>query len=330
MARKPKQGLDYFPLDVDFQSDPKVRKLIYKFGSDAVAVFVMFLNEIYKNGYYFDGRLDTLSDSIAYEIGKAGEEGSMEVRRILDAMLGMGMIDNGTLSIHGIVTSKAVQKQFLLSTSRRKKTERKYWLLSEEEEKRMDEILSEKKQKNNENNNSAQVDLCMQKSNSSGFSASNNQTEPELMSTEVHKVKVKDKVKEKVKEKEDKNDKWDIVNCPFTLDYFTKCLISDHIIDVYDLKLGELNDFFVELKEAYDYELVERCFRYTRNYVRRHKDEIHDIVAFFKKAMNENVDKMDGYEERMERLYREWDEILYGKSNGGSKEFNLSKEEDKL
>lgn len=310
MARKPKQGLDYFPLDVDFQSDPKVRKLIYRFGSDAVSVFIMFLNELYKNGYFFEGDLSTLSDSIAYEIGKAGEEGSMEVRRILDAMLGMGMIDKGTLSIHGIVTSKAVQKQFLLSTSRRKKTERKYWLLSEEEEKRMDEILNEKKQKNNENNNLAQIDLCIQKSNSSGISASNNQTEPELMSTEVHKVKVKDKVKEKVKEKEDKNDKWDIGNCPFKLDYFTKCLISDHIIDVYDLKLSELNDFFIELKRAYDYELVERCFRYTRDYVRKHKEEIMDIVAFFKKAMTENVDKMDGYEERMQKLYDEWEKIL--------------------
>lgn len=35
-----------------------------------------------------------------------------------------------------------------------------------------------------------------------------------------------------------------------------------------------------------------------------------DIVAFFKKAMAENVDKMDGYEERMQKLYDEWQKIL--------------------
>ena len=306
MARKPKQGLDYFPLDVDFQSDPKVRKLIYRFGSDAVSVFIMFLNELYKNGYFFDGDLSTLSDSIAYEIGKSGEEGSKEVKKILDAMLSLGMIDEATLELDNVITSKAVQKQFLLSTSRRKKTERKYWLLSEEEERRMGEFLMEKKEKINVDNNETQLDLCKQKSSSSGVSASDNETYTSLMSTKVHKVKVKDKVKEK----DDKKDKWDIGSCPFQLDYFTKCLISDRIIDVYDLKLSELNDFFIELKNAYDYELVERCFRYTRDYVRKHKEEIMDIVAFFKKAMAENIDKMDGYEERMQKLYDEWEKIL--------------------
>ena len=310
VARKPKQGLDYFPLDVDFQSDLKVRKLIYRFGSDAVSVFIMFLNELYKNGYFFDGDLSTLSDSIAYEIGKSGEEGSKEVKKILDAMLSLGMIDEATLELDNVITSKAVQKQFLLSTSRRKKAERKYWLLSEEEEKRMGEFLMEKKGKINVDNNETQLDLCKQKSSSSGVSASDNETDPLLMSTKVHKVKVKDKVKEKVKEKDDKKDKWDIGNCPFQLDYFTKCLISDRIIDVYDLKLSELNDFFIELKNTYDYELVERCFRYTRDYVRKHKEGIIDIVAFFKKAMTENVDKMDGYEERMQKLYDEWEKIL--------------------
>ncbi len=310
MARKPKQGLDYFPLDVDFQSDPKVRKLIYRFGSDAVSVFIMFLNELYKNGYFFDGDLSTLSDSIAYEIGKSGEEGSKEVKKILDAMLSLGMIDEATLELDNVITNKAVQKQFLLSTSRRKKTERKYWLLSEEEERRMGEFLMEKKEKINVDNNETQLDLCKQKSSSSGVSASDNETYTSLMSTKVHKVKVKDKVKEKVKEKDDKKDKWDIGSCPFQLDYFTKCLISDRIIDVYDLKLSELNDFFIELKNAYDYELVERCFRYTRDYVRKHKEEIMDIVAFFKKAMAENIDKMDGYEERMQKLYDEWEKIL--------------------
>lgn len=306
MARKPKQGLDYFPLDVDFQSDPKVRKLIYRFGSDAVSVFIMFLNELYKNGYFFEGDLSTLSDSIAYEIGKSGEEGSKEVKKILDAMLSLGMIDEATLELDNVITNKAVQKQFLLSTSRRKKTERKYWLLSEEEERRMGEFLMEKKEKINVDNNETQLDLCKQKSSSSGVSASDNETYTSLMSTKVHKVKVK----EKVKEKDDKKDKWDIGNCPFQLDYFIKCLISDRIIDVYDLKLSELNDFFIELKNTYDYELIERCFRYTRDYVRKHKEEIMDIVAFFKKAMAENVDKMDGYEERMQKLYDEWEKIL--------------------
>ena len=214
MARKPKRGLDYFPLDVDFQGDPKVRKLIYRFGSDAVSVFVMFLNELYKNGYYFEGDLETLSESIAYEIGKSGEEGAACVRRILEAMLSLGMIDKGTLSLYGVITSKGVQKQFLLSTSRRKKSERKYWLLSEDEEQRMGEFLEEKKLKQNEDKSATQVDLCMQKSSSSDIDVDKNEVEGGFMPTEVRKVKVK--VKDK--EKEDKNDRYDIGNVGFELD----------------------------------------------------------------------------------------------------------------
>ena len=296
MARKPKRGLDYFPLDVDFQGDPKVRKLIYRFGSDAVSVFVMFLNELYKNGYYFEGDLETLSESIAYEIGKSGEEGAACVRRILEAMLSLGMIDKGTLSLYGVI------KQ------------------------RMGEFLEEKKLKQNEDKSATQVDLCMQKSSSSDIDVDKNEVEGGFMPTEVRKVKVK--VKDK--EKEDKNDRYDIGNVGFELDYFTKCLISDHLIDVYDLNLHNLNDFFLELKEGFDYELIERCFRYTRDYVRRHKDDIANVYAFFRAAMNDNVLKMDGYEERMEKYFREWDEYLKSTRSEEKKDIDLEGEVDDL
>ena len=146
------------------------------------------------------------------------------------------------------------------------------------------------------------------------------------MSTEVRKVKVK--VKDK--EKEDKNDRYDIGNVGFELDYFTKCLISDHLIDVYDLNLHNLNDFFLELKEGFDYELIERCFRYTRDYVRRNKDGIANVYAFFKAAMNDNVLKMDGYEERMEKYFREWDEYLKSARSDGKKDIDLEEEVDDL
>ena len=38
MPRKPKVGLDYFPLDVDFESDPKMRKLSMSFESEAILI----------------------------------------------------------------------------------------------------------------------------------------------------------------------------------------------------------------------------------------------------------------------------------------------------
>ena len=38
MARPPKMGLDYFPLDVNFLNDLKIKKLVRSFGASAVAV----------------------------------------------------------------------------------------------------------------------------------------------------------------------------------------------------------------------------------------------------------------------------------------------------
>lgn len=54
MARPMKKGLDYFPFDVDFFSDRKIRRLQASFGNDGVAVYICLLCEIYNNGYYIE------------------------------------------------------------------------------------------------------------------------------------------------------------------------------------------------------------------------------------------------------------------------------------
>ena len=52
MARTIKKGLDYFPFDVDFFQDIRIRKLIKYQGGKAVTVYALLLCTIYKNGYY--------------------------------------------------------------------------------------------------------------------------------------------------------------------------------------------------------------------------------------------------------------------------------------
>ena len=96
------------------------------------------------------------------------------------------------------------------------------------------------------------------------------------------------------------------------------------------MNLHNLNDFFLELKEGFVYELIERCFRYTRDYVRRNKDGIANVYAFFKAAMNDNVLKMDGYEERMEKYFREWDEYLKSTRSDEKKDIDLEEEVEDL
>ena len=52
MARPKKNGLDYFPFDVDFFSNRKIKRLRAAYGSGGGEVYLYLLCEIYRNGYY--------------------------------------------------------------------------------------------------------------------------------------------------------------------------------------------------------------------------------------------------------------------------------------
>ena len=119
----------------------------------------------------------------------------------------------------------------------------------------------------------------------------------------------KRKKKKKVKKRIDISDKYDIRNCPFHLNYWTKCLIEDHLITVYDNDIFLFNQMFDEASDI-DSDLFRKCFRYTRDYCCRNKDNIYRMFSFFRAAFYENLRKMDGYEERMEKWYEEIEACL--------------------
>ena len=73
-----------------------------------------------------------------------------------------------------------------------------------------------------------------------------------------------------MRKRKDKPDIYDIRNCPFHLNYWTRCLIEDHLITVYDNDIFLFNQMFDEVTDL-DFELVQRCFRYTRDYCNRNK-----------------------------------------------------------
>ena len=50
MARPTKQGLGYFPFDVNFFKDIKLRKLIKYQGCKATPIYTLLLCNIYENG----------------------------------------------------------------------------------------------------------------------------------------------------------------------------------------------------------------------------------------------------------------------------------------
>lgn len=52
MARPLKEGLDYFPIDVDMAADEKVEFIEAKYGPAGFATIIHLLSAIYRQGYY--------------------------------------------------------------------------------------------------------------------------------------------------------------------------------------------------------------------------------------------------------------------------------------
>jgi|SRR5690625_2530905 len=132
MARPYKQGLDYFPLDVSFFRDSKIRRLQASAGPLAVYLYVKILTLVYENGYYIELDIHRLAEDIQIDITRWTKVEN--VKRLINACVDCGLLDS-QLASQGVITSVAIQKQFLASTTRRKRVDTsKYWLLEETHE----------------------------------------------------------------------------------------------------------------------------------------------------------------------------------------------------
>jgi hypothetical protein len=126
MARPNKQGLDYFPLDIDFLSDLKVRKVKKVCGPQSIAVLIHVLCTIYRNGYYVRWTEDS-SFFVAEDCGLQEEE----VARTLERCFEVGFLSRDMFKLHGVLTSRGIQQRFLriCQASRRQCTIQEYNLL---------------------------------------------------------------------------------------------------------------------------------------------------------------------------------------------------------
>ena len=134
MARISKPGLDYFPLDVNFFQDRKVRRISNRHHAAGIAALTSLLCLIYKEkGCYVAWNQDTLFD-ISQEVCCEEEE----MQAIIDDCLSVGLFDTYIYKEYGILTSQAIQEQYhkIITDSRRKyklPLER-FWLIKEEKD----------------------------------------------------------------------------------------------------------------------------------------------------------------------------------------------------
>lgn len=134
MARPQKKGLDYFPFDVGFFNDIKIRGLKGHFQSlDGIVVYIYFLCLIYKeNGYYMQIDSDTY-DVAADDLNMSNDK----IGLIISFLCKRSLFDSKLFASDKVLTSRGIQLRFQEAVKSRAAktgiTVGKYWLLSESE-----------------------------------------------------------------------------------------------------------------------------------------------------------------------------------------------------
>ncbi len=109
MARPQKDGLDYFPFDVDFMKDTKVRRIARTFGCTGTMAIVMLFTDIYRTrGYYMNWDEDTcfdLSENLQCDPELAA--------KIVDACVLAKIFNVDLFQDKAVLTSAAIQLRYL-------------------------------------------------------------------------------------------------------------------------------------------------------------------------------------------------------------------------
>jgi len=131
MSRPLKQGIDYFPIDVGFLKDVKIRKIKLACGTSSPAILIALLSNIYcDNGYYIEWD-DDMPFLIADEVGVS--EGAVS-ETVIKAVQ-VGLFDKNIFERFRVLTSKGIQKRFVKAVERRNTIEIaiEYLLLEEKD-----------------------------------------------------------------------------------------------------------------------------------------------------------------------------------------------------
>ena len=131
MGLRGNKGLKYFPLVTDFFQDRDVRRLMLSCGEAGVLLYIYILCATYAKSYCLKWDEDMLMDA---SMDLRCEAARLE--EALNYMLEKGFFDRELFQQRGLLSSKAVQRQFqeCARVMRKKRVvDRELWLLSQEE-----------------------------------------------------------------------------------------------------------------------------------------------------------------------------------------------------
>ena len=108
MARSAKQGLGYFPFDIDFFQDLRIRKLIKYQGGKAITVYALLLCLIYRDGYYI--RWD---EELPFIISEQTGYDEAYIREVITCCLNIGLFSKELYKTEGVLTSRGIQLRYM-------------------------------------------------------------------------------------------------------------------------------------------------------------------------------------------------------------------------
>lgn len=115
MARPQKQGLDYFPVDVNIHEDDKLVIPIGKFGMQGFGIIIRLLAEVYKKSYFYPW---TEKEQYAFA-SKVNVDRNL-VNDIVNECAKWDFFNQNLLLEDGILTSRGAQKRYIDAAKRRK------------------------------------------------------------------------------------------------------------------------------------------------------------------------------------------------------------------
>lgn len=117
MARPLSRGIEYYPLDVDFLNDLKIKKIMKSCGPNSIAIIILLLGNIYGDEGYFM----KWDEDVCFLVADAVGAKEVYVKEVLKKCLQVDLFSSLLFEKYKIITSKGIQKRFFEITKRRKR-----------------------------------------------------------------------------------------------------------------------------------------------------------------------------------------------------------------
>lgn len=129
LARPQKEGLEYFPLDVDMDQDDKIALIEAQHGLIGFGVVIKLLMKIYKHSYFYEW---TEKQQLLFS--KRVNVDINLINAVINDCVKWELFDKKAFEDHKILTSRGIQKRYLKASDRRQKVKiyKEYLLLDDE------------------------------------------------------------------------------------------------------------------------------------------------------------------------------------------------------